>query len=76
MKIKIIEDCAANAEHLSAGQSVDLPEPVAIKLIGLGRAKKDDAPPVNIQEIQVREPVVESRDPETPSPKIRKSRHA
>ncbi len=67
MKVKILVACVVPGEDVKAGDVVDVPEPIAQRLIGMGRAVEFTEPArVPLPEtIQTREPAVEMRDPET-----------
>lgn len=57
MKIRIIRTCGIQGRHVEAGTTIELPKQEALELITLRRA-------VTIgEEIETREPVVETREP-------------
>lgn len=68
MKLKIVEACAVNAQHLEAGAVVELDAANAQKLINLRRAVVVASNP---EVIETRDPDVETRDPQ-PEPRKRR----
>ena len=64
MKIRLTRGCIVPGHpHAQPGDVLDVPPNIAQDLLAIGRAVRvEDAAPV--QAIEVREPVIENRDPE------------
>ena len=63
MKIFIKRNCAAQGQHLVAGETYDLPESVARSLVTMGRASAVSGEQAD-KPIKVRDPQLQSRDPQ------------